>query len=166
VGLSVAIVGVEGVEGVRELWLALHRHHREVAAIQPLVADDEVSWDRRRATYVEQLRAGRALLLVASEDGQAVPIGYAFVLLHPGPDDTFTFGDQYAELYTLAVAPDARNQGAGTALMDAVDAELDRRGIEDLQVAVMAGNDRALRFYERRGLVQGEVVLYRFGRPA
>ena len=48
--------------------------------------------------------------------------------------------------------------------MDAVDAELDRRGVRDLEVAVMAGNDRARRFYERRGLRVGELLLYRFGR--
>jgi hypothetical protein len=33
-----------------------------------------------------------------------------------------------------------------------VDAELDRLGIDDLWVAVVAGNTDALRFYERRGL--------------
>ena len=48
--------------------------------------------------------------------------------------------------------------------MDAVDAELERRGVRDLEVAVMAGNDRARRFYERRGLRAGEVLLFRFGR--
>jgi ribosomal protein S18 acetylase RimI-like enzyme len=188
--VAIVIVGVDGVDELRELWLSLHRHHREVAAIQPLVADDEASWQRRRATYVEALRAGHAFTLVALEAddprtesaaGEAAPgaaggpdprdrsaaVGYAFVVLHPGPDDTFPFGtDHHAELYTLAVAPHARGRGVGTALMDAVDAELERRGIPDLEIAVMAGNDRALRFYERRGLVAGEIVLYRFGRPA
>ena len=33
-------------------------------------------------------------------------------------------------------------------------------------IAVMAGNTDALRFYARRGLVPGEVLLYRFPRRA
>jgi hypothetical protein len=37
--------------------------------------------------------------------------------------------------------------------MDAVYAELRRRGIDELSLAVMAGNDDAVRFDERRGLV-------------
>ena len=36
--------------------------------------------------------------------------------------------------------------------MDAVDAELDRLGIDDLWVVVVAANTEAQRFYERRGL--------------
>ena len=36
--------------------------------------------------------------------------------------------------------------------MDAVDEELDRLGIDDVWVAVVAGNDGRARFYERRGL--------------
>ena len=72
-------------------------------------------------------------------------------------------GAHLAELVSLAVAPDQRGRGVGTALMDAVDAELDRRGIPDLEVAVMAGNGRAIAFYERRGLVVGELLMFRFG---
>jgi len=28
----------------RELWLAMHHHHKRVATLQPLVADDEISF--------------------------------------------------------------------------------------------------------------------------
>ena len=86
--------------------------------------------------------------------------------MKPGPDDTWPVGQRWAELVSLAVLPDRRGGGIGSALMDAVDAELARRGIADLQVAVMAGNDAALRFYERRGLRAGELLLYRFGAEA
>ena len=67
---------------------------------------------------------------------------------------------------TLSVAPGSRGGGIGTALMDAVDAELERRGVHSLEIAVMAGNDRARAFYERRGLQVGELLLFRFGNPA
>jgi ribosomal protein S18 acetylase RimI-like enzyme len=58
-----------------------------------------------------------------------------------------------AELDTLSVLPEERGNGLGGLLMDAVYAELRALGIEELGVAVMAGNDRALAFYERRGFV-------------
>ena len=61
-------------------------------------------------------------------------------------------GDRTAELETLAVLPEQRGAGIGGALMDAVDQELGRLGIDDLWVVVVAGNADALRFYERRGL--------------
>ena len=48
--------------------------------------------------------------------------------------------------------PAHRGAGIGAALMDAVDEELDRLGIDDVWLAVVAGNADALRFYERRGL--------------
>ena len=95
----------------------------------------------------------------------APPVGYAYVHIRPGDDDTWPVGAHMAELVSLAVAPDQRSRGIGTALMDAVDAELERRGIHDLEVAVMAGNDRAVAFYQRRGLVVGELLLFRFGSP-
>jgi ribosomal protein S18 acetylase RimI-like enzyme len=65
------------------------------------------------------------------------------------------------------VAPEARGGGVGTALMDALEEHLARLGIADLSIAVMAGNDDALRFYRRRGLVPVELVLWRIpvGRP-
>jgi hypothetical protein len=47
-------------------------------------------------------------------------------------------------------------------LLDFVDRELARRSIDGLKVAVMAGNAKAERLYERRGLRPAELVLYRF----
>jgi ribosomal protein S18 acetylase RimI-like enzyme len=100
-------------------------------------------------------------MLVARDGGR--PVGYAFVEIRPGPDDTWPIGDRMAELMSLSVAPDERGRGLGSALMDAVDAELERRGVADLEVTVLAGNERARRFYERRGLRLGELLLFRFG---
>jgi ribosomal protein S18 acetylase RimI-like enzyme len=159
--IVIARAGADRLDDVRELWLALHRHHRATAAL-PVVADDETSWQLRRATYAAWLAADEALLLVATEEGR--PVGYAMVHLLDGPDDTWPWGERAAELYSLSVAADHRNQGVGGRLLDQVDDELDRLGIDDLQVAVMVGNAAAQRLYERRGFQPGEVVLYRFGR--
>jgi ribosomal protein S18 acetylase RimI-like enzyme len=160
--IRVELAGVDRVDDVRKLWLELHRHHRAVVRTLSLVADDVASWERRRALYLDRLRPESGFLALAIE-GDTV-VGYAFVCIERGPDDTFPVGDRYAELYSLSVAPDRRGRGIGSQLLDFVDGELARRSIRDLKVAVMAGNTDAQRFYERRGLRLGELVLYRLGR--
>jgi ribosomal protein S18 acetylase RimI-like enzyme len=159
--MRVELAGAERVDEVRELWLALHHHHRAVAGAVPLVDDDEASWQRRRALYLERLGAETGFLVLAVEHDATV--GYAVVCIERGPDDTFPLGDTYAELYSLSVAANRRSRGIGTQLLEFVDRELARRSIHDLKVAVMTGNADAQRLYERRGLRPAEVVLYRFG---
>jgi ribosomal protein S18 acetylase RimI-like enzyme len=162
--MKVELAGVERVDEVRELWLELHRHHRAVVGTLPLVEDDEASWQRRRALYLDRLGAETGFLVLAVERGAAV--GYALVCIERGPDDTFPVGDPYAELYSLSVTADHRGLGIGTRLLDFVDGELARRSIRDLKVAVMSGNREAQRLYERRGLRPAETILYRFGDRA
>ena len=48
VDAALSVIGAERVDELGELWLALHRHHRVVSELQPLVEDDELSWTRRR----------------------------------------------------------------------------------------------------------------------
>jgi ribosomal protein S18 acetylase RimI-like enzyme len=153
----IALAGPDRIDELRPLWLELHHHHARVSRVQPFV-DDETSWSVRRASYVATFEAG-GFALVAEEDGAVV--GYAMVRIHHGPDDSWALADRYGEVWTVLVAERARNRGLGSALLDAVDAELARRGITDLMIGVMEGNDDARRLYERRGLVPGWRQLYR-----
>lgn len=157
---TVELGGTECVDELRSLWLALHRHERQVAPALPFVAD-ELSWARRRALYLRWLETDRGFVALARN--RAGVVGYAFVRLEQGFDDTFPLGERYAELYSLSVAPGWRGQGIGTLLLDFVDAEIASRGIRDLIVSVTVGNSDAQRLYERRGLRPAEIVLYRFG---
>jgi ribosomal protein S18 acetylase RimI-like enzyme len=160
VGVQVELGDASRVAELRPLWLALHRHHRVVASYGPLVEDEELSWELRRHRYLEALAAGDGTLVIASARGNVV--GYAFVLLHPGADDTFEHaGDGYAELFTLCVAEHMRGHGIGGLLCDTVEAHLAERGVSDLEVAVMAGNGAAARFYHRRGYAPAEELLRR-----
>jgi ribosomal protein S18 acetylase RimI-like enzyme len=160
---TISLAGPDRVDDVRELFLAMHHHHQRVATLQPLVTDDEISWERRRKRYLDWLMADNEAFLVIADRG-TMPVGYAIVHLLLGPDDTWPLPDRYADIYSLSVAPEARNQGIGTRLLDHIDAELSRRGITDVQLAVMVGNVEAQRLYERRGFRPAETVLYRFGR--
>ena len=65
------------------------------------------------------------------------------------PDGFFMLrGD---ELYQFYVARSARGSGFASALMDAAEAELARRGVAIAFLECGVGNDRAARFYEKRG---------------
>jgi len=133
---------------VAPVWESLLAHHAAVAPAMSTRPPDE-SWRMRRADYERWLAEPGSFALVAEEGGAAV--GYAVVHLI-GPDETWVTGERTAELESLAVLPSSRGQGVGSALMHAVDEELRRLDVADLWVAVVAGNDGAMRFYERRGL--------------
>jgi len=94
-------------------------------------------------------RAGKALVLVAVDDGATVLGGITYVD-RPGPLASIDRPDQ-AELRMLAVAPDAQGRGIGTALVQAC---LDRaRGDRKREVTLhtAAFMRTAQRIYERAG---------------
>ena len=152
------------LDALEPLWLALHRHHRTVLPDRLLVADDALSWQRRRDVYRGWLESGTALALLAERDGRVV--GYAFAHLIDGPDETFAVGRRYAELYSLSIAPEERGGGIGTQLLDELDRQLAAASIVDLAIAVMTDNEAARRFYERRGLRAVETVYWRIAPEA
>jgi ribosomal protein S18 acetylase RimI-like enzyme len=109
-GIRVELGDGSRLAELRPLWEALRRHHQAVASYEPLVADEELSWERRVRRYRETLASGEGILAVALA-AEAV-VGYAFVLVHRGADDTFEFvGDGFAELFSLCVAEHVRGQG-------------------------------------------------------
>ncbi|HXV32865.1 MAG TPA: GNAT family N-acetyltransferase [Gaiellaceae bacterium] len=152
---EVEIVGAgpERLDDLEPLWQAMHAHHESVAGHLEAVApfrSPEDSWRRRRAHYERVLADPETFLLLAERDGRAV--GCALVLVK-GTEASLEVGERVADLDTLSVLPEERGRGLGGRLLDAVDAELRRRGIGELSLAVMVGNDDAVRLYERRGLV-------------
>jgi ribosomal protein S18 acetylase RimI-like enzyme len=158
--VEISLGSATDIPQLREAFLSLHDHHRRLSAVA-LTEPDERAWTERVSTYQHYFAEGRALLHLARVDDRC--LGYALTVLHPGSDDTFPLGAGHAELYTLAVVPDSRGSGIGTALLDAVDAALRARAIPNLTVAVMCTNEAAIRLYRRRGLVPGELILYRIG---
>jgi GNAT superfamily N-acetyltransferase len=151
--IAIGRAGTERLDDLEPLWQAMHAHHGSVAGHLAVVADfrsPEESWRRRRAHYERVLADPDTLLLLAERDGR--PVGCALVVLQ-GTEASLEVGERVAELDTLSVLPEERGRGLGGLLMDAVEAELRRRGIEQLSLAVMAGNEPAERFYQRRGLV-------------
>jgi ribosomal protein S18 acetylase RimI-like enzyme len=60
------------------------------------------------------------------------------------------------------VLPEHRGAGIGSALFDAIDRELEARGIEDVVIGALPGNEGAIRMYERRGYRPTWLYLSRF----
>ena len=135
------------IELVGPLWTQLMDHIAALPdALVPVRPSDE-SWRLERREMLAEL-AGEAFVLVARKEAHVV--GYAFVCIE-GPDPVWYTGDSHATLATLCVDQAERGNGIGGALLDAVDAELERRGVEDVEIGVDTGNVVAAELYERRG---------------
>ena len=155
--VEILIGGSEWIDSLEPLWLSLFDHHKDVGP-GPFV-DRTDSWPRRRRLYTKVLSDPDAFVVSASR-GKLL-VGYALVAMHEGPDDTWPTGDRFAEVETLAVIPEERGRGIGTLLLDEVDRRLRELGVGALFIAVMAGNDDAMRFYRRRGLAPSTIKLMR-----
>ena len=156
--VEISPLPTERLDELLPAFLALHRHHQEVSMV-PVHEDEQLAWRLRRQVYADTLAGGRGFVLAAVEDG--LVIGYAVVFVHPEADDTFPYRNGHGEIYSLSVLPEQRGRGIGSRLLDRVDQELAARGITDLAIGVLTGNDGAIRLYQRRGLVPGELMLYR-----
>ncbi len=88
--------------------------------------------------------AGDAHFLVAEQDGRIAGFLH-FDCFGPEP-----------ELHRLYVSAQVRSRGTGAALLDALHERLAPPG--GYMLLVVAGNDRAVRFYERQGLRVAEEV--------
>ena len=86
-------------------------------------------------SFRERLRAALPGIRVIGPQG--APMGFSILK-----------GD---ELYQLFVAADARGSGVAVALIDDAEARLAAAGVETAWLACAIGNDRAARFYEKRG---------------
>ncbi len=146
-GITIEPLSPADIELLAPLWAELLDHIANLPDALVPIRPFEQSWPLERAEMLEAL-AGDACVLVARRDDTVV--GYAYVLVE-GPDPVWYTGDNHATLAALSVADGERAAGVGTALLDAVDAELEKRGVEDVEIGVDTANRDAMRFYEERG---------------
>ncbi|HEX3299617.1 MAG TPA: GNAT family N-acetyltransferase [Actinomycetota bacterium] len=146
----IALAGVDALPSIEPLTRSLHEHHRTVDPAIPGVPlrDTDAWWAVRSERYRAWLAEPDTFLLVAEDDGVAA--GYALVTFRERDDSNAT-GDRFAELQSLAVTPDRRGEGLGTALLHEVYREVRRRGAEEMVIGVLATNEAAMRLYEREG---------------
>jgi ribosomal protein S18 acetylase RimI-like enzyme len=135
----------------------MHAHHAEVASLPSEVAgfrDPGEAWEQCRAQFEGWMSEGDAWLLIAEQQGS--PVGFAFFRIRDG-DPAFTTEDRIAELEALSVPPELRRWGIGSLIMEEVERLLARAGISFIALSLVAGNDDALRFYERWGIAPAHV---------
>ena len=146
--------GADDITRLEPLWLSMVAHHRDCAPAASEVRgfrEPEETWRRRRARYAEWIAQPDARLLVAEDPESGDAIGYAFLTVRGG-ESTLETGDRIGELESLAVAPEARGAGVGSALIEAAFDHFRSVGASELTLSVMQGNDAARRLYERHGL--------------
>jgi ribosomal protein S18 acetylase RimI-like enzyme len=148
--IAFTLRGADSIDLLEPLWLNLFDHHRSVGDAGIRVIERDRSWPHRRRLYEELFAEPDTFVVLAERGGE--PVGYALCHIREGADDTWDTGDRIGEIETLVLSPDARGDGVGTALMDAAEAELGRRGAATTVTAVLEGNDRARDFYLQRGM--------------
>lgn len=77
-----------------------------------------------------------------------------FCLLAPARDD---HDHNVAEILAIYVDPERQSNGIGTKLIDAALDHAEIRGFTDVTLWVLAGNQRARRFYESFGFASDEI---------
>lgn len=142
--------GADCIDLLEPLWLHLFDHHRSVGDAGIRVIERDRSWPIRRRLYEALFAEPDTFVVLAERSGQ--PVGYALCHVRVNGDDTWDTGDRIGEIETLVLAADTRGDGVGSALMDAAEAELGRRGAATMLTAVLEGNDRAMDFYLKRGM--------------
>jgi ribosomal protein S18 acetylase RimI-like enzyme len=164
VALSIVRGSGADLDALEPLWVAVHHAHAaSMPELAPYVSDAE-TWAERRALYASVLARPDTVLLLARDGSELVGYGLAHVVpvAETWVPDTWRTGERIAEIESLAVAPERRGGGVGSALMDALEAELSAMGIHDVIVGALAGNAGALRLYERRGYRPTWLYLSRF----
>ena len=158
----------DDIDLLAPLWVAVH--HQHVASMPELApyVDDEETWRTRRALYRELLAKPGTILLIAMLGDRAIGYGLAHVLdvAETWIPDTWQTGRRIGEIESISVLPEHRGSGLGSALLDELEEQLARAGVDDLILGVLPGNADAIRLYERRGYRSTWMYLSRLrGRP-
>jgi ribosomal protein S18 acetylase RimI-like enzyme len=156
----------DDIPSLEPLWVAVHHvHQASMPELAPYVSDED-TWRERRALYEEVFRKPETFLFLALVGRELVgyALGHVLGSAESWWSDTWRTGDRVGELESISVLPDHRGAGIGSALLDAVDAEFTRLGVDDQVICILPGNADAIRLYERRGFRPTWLYLSRFAR--
>lgn len=145
--------------------MALETREQETAVVRKLRADDleavialdaKVTGRRRTEYYRLKMKqnlaeAGIALSLVAELDG--IFAGFLLSRVYYGE---FGLIEPAAVLDTIAVHPDFRERGVGTALLDQLRTDLAGLGVPRLQTEVSWSDPRLITFFHHQGFRPAE----------
>ena len=122
------------------------------AGIIPAEYLAQLSVDSRAASWREWIERGELCLLAWEDEAPAADgpraIGFVSCGKCRDPDRPDTWG----EIWAIYVLPSHWSQGVGRALWLHACGQLRQQGFTHVSVWVLAGNERAIRFYRRAGL--------------
>nr|WP_281386074.1 GNAT family N-acetyltransferase [Nocardioides luti] len=128
----------EDAEAVADLW------HRGWHDAHPGHVPDGLTAGRTRAAFGERTPAMLPVTTVAEADGAVA--GFVMVV-----------GDEVEQVYVAAAH---RGTGLASTLLDEAERQVAALGHDEAWLAVVEGNARARRFYERRGWSDGGALPY------
>lgn len=152
---AIVPVAPERLDELKPIWRTLYEHHLSLTPhLRERSRGIEQAWSARREAEREWLE-NEPLTFVLAAEGDDGYLGYAFVRVRAATFATsWSASNPLAELSILAVLPQARGLGVGSALLDLVEGRLSELGVEDMVISVVTTNVDAMRLYERRGAVE------------
>ncbi len=150
--VTVAPADTEVVDRLADMWVALARDQRGHGS--HLRADPN-------RTHVRELlaryTASEGLLIATTgDDGTGTAVGFVMFRVRSGQYEVDTTRGLVENLY---VGQGHRNDGVGSALLEAAERHLRERGVDVVSLEVMAPNEAARRFYRRHGYEPHRVEL-------
>jgi ribosomal protein S18 acetylase RimI-like enzyme len=162
--VRVEICGVEVVDELRPLWLALKAHHTAILPSEGQPRSDDEGWAIRSGNYREWIKEDDAFFTIARTTATGAPVGYAFTtLLSAGP--TWPTPARVGYVESLVVAPTARGTGLGRRILQTVWDQLQTVGAEEIRLGVIAANASGRAFYESLGFEAFELTMRVGERP-
>ncbi|MGU9857405.1 N-acetyltransferase family protein [Pseudomonas sp. LF245] len=104
---------------------------------------------RREAFWRRSIESGESNVVVAELDRQVV----GWICMGAGRDEDAVVGES-GEVMAIYVLAEHWHTGVGLALWEAGVQQLKAQGFQRLTLWVLAGNERAIRFYRRAGCVE------------
>jgi ribosomal protein S18 acetylase RimI-like enzyme len=144
--VKVALVPMSPEEFDRRWALLREGYARSVCTARGIVLDEARAESTRQMAEIlpQGLYSDKALLLTARADG--VEVGWIWVMLPGAPGRP-----EMAWIHNIEVDAEHQSKGYGRAMIQAVEADLARRGVDRLGLNVFGHNTRAIRLYESLG---------------
>ncbi|MBQ39687.1 MAG: GNAT family N-acetyltransferase [Candidatus Latescibacteria bacterium] len=143
--------GPELLDAISFLWEQQRRHHADVSpAFGPAL--EQITFAQRRLGLERKGSQGALRIDTVRLARKTALVGYCISTID---------ADSSGEVESLFIEEPYRSQGLGEALMKRTLGWLDEADVRRITVAVIVGNERALSFYERFGLVPRTMILER-----
>lgn len=137
---------------VKPLWKAMVKAYADMSEGVWAVHEPREAWGRRHQEYLTWANDASGVVFIAVDTATEEAVGYAALhFIESGP--AFDFGESFAELESLVVAPDRQGEGIGGQLLAACRKEMTRREITVCTTTTVTRNAGAMRLLERHGFV-------------